>query len=273
MPVPEWFNVSNYDCCEKWGIHEWCRAIETRLTFRNWPAEFANDPPEATEFDGQIDLNFSKNLADKNFLALTVIDLHKDPAFSRVLKNVKTTDSIPPFIFPVNMEYLGVLHQELIEPLEQAEKDALHRVDGNSAYESLGNHAVDEVMREKHKEHFDHSTIAIIDLTAPDEVLQDQFINFIHERRSLLGVNSNKKIPSDVQFRSWHANRILGFFDLTWWAELTGDKLTNEQIGAALFPDELTVEITDRIRKVVKPAAAKAFRTATVTALRRLPPE
>ena len=51
----------------------------------------------------------------------------------------------------------------------------------------------------------------------------------------------------------WHDLRILAFIDLTLWAELNKKYFTHNQLGNLLYPHEVDVDVTERVRKVVIP--------------------
>jgi hypothetical protein len=62
--------------------------------------------------------------------------------------------------------------------------------------------------------------------------------------------------------------RILEYFDLSTIAALDGVLLTQNALGQALFPNELNVDTTERIRKVTQPLAARVFTEKCAEALR-----
>ncbi|MCA8296314.1 DUF6387 family protein [Burkholderia sp. AU30198] len=108
---------------------------------------------------------------------------------------------------------------------------------------------------------------ATVDLYASEEKLIDDFRRWLRKTRSALGIPDMKKRFSADDFREWHKYRILAYLDLLSWAQLFGHTPTNQQFGIALFPDEYTVNLADRMRKTVAPTALSLATATTMDAL------
>ncbi|MBN3777953.1 hypothetical protein G3O06_10350 [Burkholderia sp. Ac-20345] len=106
-----------------------------------------------------------------------------------------------------------------------------------------------------------------VDLYASEEKLIDDFRIWLRATRSALGAPNIKRRFSGTDFERWHQNRILGYLDLTFWAQINGFRLTNEVIGSALFPNEYNVSLSERVRKVVAPLALSASSSPFIEAL------
>ncbi|QVN18739.1 DUF6387 family protein [Burkholderia pyrrocinia] len=106
-----------------------------------------------------------------------------------------------------------------------------------------------------------------VDLYASEEKLIEDFRAWLRTTREKLGVPNIKRKFTEADFERWHQNKILGYLDLTFWAHINGYRLTNEMIGSALFPDEYSVSLSERVRKVVAPLALSASSSAYIEAL------
>ncbi len=66
---------------------------------------------------------------------------------------------------------------------------------------------------------------------------------------------------------SWAKFQILPFVDLSNWAKLEDVKIPDPVMGAALFPNEYDVSLSERIAKVVRPKAKWLTRQSVVSAI------
>jgi hypothetical protein len=134
------------------------------------------------------------------------------------------------------------------------------------AYKSLHSH-----MLENRSGRWREKNILVgVDLSAPDEVIKKQFSLWLRRKRQevdqLTGFTPPSKF-SEADFRQWHRLRILAFLDLEMFAYHLDLNLTDEMIGQRLFPDEYDVGIGERIRKTVRPLAARLTSSETLDAL------
>jgi len=111
-----------------------------------------------------------------------------------------------------------------------------------------------------------HKPILAIDLGASDEQLMLAFKRWIHEQR----VNSSfkPKMLTLRDYEKWTKRKVLPYLDLTLIASFEDKKLAQHTIGGLLFPNDINVDITERIRKVVKPLADSLLEDQTLSALR-----
>jgi Family of unknown function (DUF6387) len=89
---------------------------------------------------------------------------------------------------------------------------------------------------------------------------------FSEQRKS-----DKKKVPKKLftiaDFSDWHESRILPYFDLTTFAEIEETKIPLHEIADALFPNEIDVDVAERVRKVTKKKAAQVFTYGVIHAL------
>jgi Family of unknown function (DUF6387) len=95
---------------------------------------------------------------------------------------------------------------------------------------------------------------------ASDEQLVTDFKRWLMHIRSLGFTAASERPLSHRDFSRWIEMRILPYWDLVTIAAIDRTPLPNHVIGVALFPDEIEVDTTERVRKVVQPLAARVFR-------------
>ncbi len=64
-----------------------------------------------------------------------------------------------------------------------------------------------------------------------------------------------------------HSARVIPYWDLVTIAKYENAKIPNHVLGKALFPDEVDVDITERIRKVTKRKSNNVFSDYFITAI------
>jgi hypothetical protein len=107
-----------------------------------------------------------------------------------------------------------------------------------------------------------------VNLYASNEQLVEDFKQWLREARDTRQPGLSKRFTTE-DFSKWHRLRILAYLDLTFWAKVDGSKLTNQTLGIALFPNEYTVDLADRIRRTVRPCAEQLCCKAVIQALGR----
>ena len=107
-----------------------------------------------------------------------------------------------------------------------------------------------------------------VDLRASDEDLILEFKNWLYEKRkSQKDIEFREKMFGEKEFSDWIKNRILPYLDLTIIAKAKGIKITNALMGNLLFPDDIEVDVAEKVRKTVKPMAKKVMSIAFLGAL------
>ena len=91
-----------------------------------------------------------------------------------------------------------------------------------------------------------------IDAEAPDDVLIEDFKQWLKQRREVFG-----KAPAITEndLRKWSQHRVLPYLDLTILANLAGVTLTNYVIGCKLFADLNEIDLAEKVRKTTAPLA------------------
>lgn len=106
----------------------------------------------------------------------------------------------------------------------------------------------------------------LADITCSDEQLIDEFKKALKHQRLVTGYKPRKRNFNDKDFARWHYWALLPYMDLTLWALVTGNKITQQVMGDAIFPNR-EIERAQAIRATVKPMAAKLIRRDALNAL------
>lgn len=97
-----------------------------------------------------------------------------------------------------------------------------------------------------------HWGLVTVDINAPDEVIIQDFKIWLKKQRAETNSAHKKKYGVSLdELQKWHLSRILAYKDLTDYVTATGATLTCEQMGNLLFPHETTVDIAERVRKIL----------------------
>ncbi|MFT6437488.1 MAG: hypothetical protein ACJAVI_005562 [Candidatus Azotimanducaceae bacterium] len=100
--------------------------------------------------------------------------------------------------------------------------------------------------------------LVAIDLNQDTETLQADFLRLVqHRQAKAKRVDSNRALK-EIDFQRWFTYGVLPCFDLLLWQEATGTKLTNEAMGALIWPDG-DFNRADRVRKQSIPLLERVF--------------
>jgi hypothetical protein len=95
-----------------------------------------------------------------------------------------------------------------------------------------------------------------IDIAASEARLMEEFQAFIRDEKRKLNLSSmSSRKFGRAERKRWHQNRVLPYLDLILWFGFKRVPITQQEIGVLLFPDELNVALSERIRKTLKPLA------------------
>jgi hypothetical protein len=99
----------------------------------------------------------------------------------------------------------------------------------------------------------------IVDLTAPDNEVIAEFKRWLVDMRNEQNCGE-KSIITQKDLDDWVSSGLLPYIDLTLWARSQNASINQHVMGEAIFPDEDSVETTDRIRRTTRPKAQALLR-------------
>lgn len=107
-----------------------------------------------------------------------------------------------------------------------------------------------------------HGAAISVNLNHDDEAIKQAFSVWLAGQRREMSERFSKPVNDD-DFQKWQKYKVLAAFDLCQWAEIKGFRYTNKQLANALFPpesiefDERDVDMTERVRKLVRPLGSR----------------
>ena len=262
-----WFAAANYDVMDSAKILQWARAFEIRGFLQYMLGRIQRDSAEYSlaDFDEVFEVATSELVVD----IVSRVDRVDEKQFGHFF--TKT-------VSPVSIGYLSAVWGDL------ARTPVIGRVaedlrDGQPISESedpeyarrIGNMPIDLIHPNKGESLLETTggdVLALVELSAPDEVLVEHFRDFVQKYKQELGLKQVRRF-SNVDFAKWRKHKLLEYMDIEVFARRHDIRLTQQQIGIALFPDEYHISLDDRIRRTVKPMAEYMLKSSTVIALLR----
>lgn len=94
-----------------------------------------------------------------------------------------------------------------------------------------------------------------VDIYGNEEKIISDFTDWLRRTRSVLWSESLKKPIQNSDLSGWFRFGVLPYWDLTMWAKAHEVEISQQVMGVALFPDEVEVNVAERVRRVVIPMA------------------
>lgn len=106
-----------------------------------------------------------------------------------------------------------------------------------------------------------------IKLEATDDQIKRDFAIWLKDAREKSSSATPSRMYSSADFLDWHKAKVLPYFDLQAIARIENLSPPLHVIGNTLFPDELDVDVAERVRKVTKKKANRLFSHDVIQAL------
>lgn len=103
--------------------------------------------------------------------------------------------------------------------------------------------------------------------SSEDKIIRD-FTNWLRKTRACLSISVPRKPVKLREFEEWSKYKVLPFLDLWLWSMVNGVRISHQDMGVALFPNDVDVSVSERIRKVVAPLARDVCAESFTDALR-----
>ncbi len=110
-------------------------------------------------------------------------------------------------------------------------------------------------------------TNVVVDLTATDEQILDDFKKWLSAYLKASGYRSHQKNFTDKNLADWSKWQVLPYIDLMLVAKAKQEEITQNKIARLIFQNEFDVDIVDRLRRTTKPKAEWLMRDETVRAI------
>ena len=106
-----------------------------------------------------------------------------------------------------------------------------------------------------------------IELAGTDEQIKSDFSRWLHEHRKTTNYKGRENFFTIKDFEKWNTLKILPYLDLSIIAKAEEKSSTQNMLGRMLFPNEYNVDLTERIRRSVKPLAKLLMESNIIDAL------
>jgi hypothetical protein len=241
-----WFDLSKYDAVKDFDGYEWFLQLQKRRYLKKWINEYPDRAERQIEKIKETPLS-EYQLFD--FEGLAVSDATYDDFLIANKKNSNAKDLY---------DVLGIL---------LLNEDGLSM---NNSYELSVNDVIkiQPYVNTIKQEISSDRPILSVDLNVSDEQLINGFKRWLQEKREGSDKKPRSKMFTANDFNKWGNNKILQYLDLTLIASFADKVLTQHFIGNLLFPDDIKIDVTDRIRKVVKPLANSLLQVDNLSVLR-----
>ena len=110
-------------------------------------------------------------------------------------------------------------------------------------------------------------TSVLVDLSSSDEQISKDFLYWLENYRRETGYYAPKRNFTEKKFNEWITMQLLPYIDLTLIALHEGTSITQYKLGSLLFPDDIEIDGTERIRRTVKPKANWLLEDSTLLAM------
>lgn len=258
---PEWFDIDNYSVCSRYNRNNWAEALIVRQLL--WKSINQKDDSNSDDKN-----KFIQEISQKKSLELLIYDSDEfDENFQHENKIVRNMS-----LFSFFQCYEKILNNEpwLIEEIQKATLDARLENENASEFERentghiswsdlgeiyyQGESSLNTLLTAKNLVGNYANDLIEVCLTESDDKILEAFKVWLSEKRIEKGFKKkDTKSISNAEMLKWHDLRILAFIDLTLWAELNKKYFTHNQLGNLLYPHEVDVDVTERVRKVVIP--------------------
>lgn len=241
-----WFDLNKYTAVETFDIDDWHLQLDKRQMIHL----FAKENPDTLKRIGESRWEYINGRA-KIFIA----SIKENPIFieekrKNSVLSVRDTD--------LNDLHLATYTNNNLEKALYSLKDIF----GHNAGREL------VLPKSKTKSAYGNTAMLTIDLSATDEQLKKNFSEWLKTQRTITQYTIREKQFTSKDFEKWINNKVLPYLDLTLIANAEDIQLTQNKLGRLLFPDEYNIDLTERIRRSVKPLAEWLLDKKTVEAIR-----
>jgi len=244
---PSWFQLRNYESSEKFGALEWANEIwERHVQFDalryGLPGEC--DYQEALKYIEKIKRDPYKNYSLPRDSSLKAS--FWTSSGNRYIEKRSAVNNLSKFK-AYRFLYDSKNKSEIVKDFERFELlgDESSKEERRSLIDKYS-HPFTDVVADYHEVFLD------VNLRASDEHIVSEFKDWLAEKRKELTEFNRRKKFTQTEFRDWHDFKLLAYWDLTFITSFEGYTVPQHVLGQALFPRDVEVDTTERIRKVVQ---------------------
>ena len=266
-----WFNLSNYDACERFTAADWCNEIIQRVLLHLF---YFNDGSyyDIQHYISEVDKSEGQNKIEiiREFGLIKNAKLPKRRLVNSSLKrSIQYQNSNKKFISDISeFDAYNFLATSALK--RQIESD-LKKI--SSTQETTQDLMKVEKLYKKYQKpmsdfenrDYDYGTRYLsICLDASDETLSNQFKLWLNEQRKEYSFSEFN--ISKSTFNDWHQKKILAYWDIVTLSRIDNTHLSNALIGDLIYPAE-EVDVGERVRKVTQPQSREIISLKTIEIL------
>lgn len=250
--APAWFSIDNYASLKMATLEDWEIELSNRaLCFKSLKAEMKGEKVHPrllthahktwASIQERALLTKPRQEVEKKYPRLREFAMHIVVDQTRgVIKQTQLAEILARLLTDSNFESVRSFFN------------------GDGAGETLGQSKIFDEWGADRDDYYNGGLerILTVDLSAPDDVLKGAFASWLKAERSdprHEGVKPHVITKADLD--RWTEQRLLPFIDLQFAIDVGHKGMTLLDIGGELFPHELWVALSDRVRKVTRPAA------------------
>jgi hypothetical protein len=253
--LPADFDIGKYDATRTFQIEDWVVNLEMRVfcAFLTSLASTGEEPQE-------VAIAFAENVLRNPIYPSTKILEY--PELNKNVRRAHVRDMEVLEALCFDRMYMGEALEKYYKAFDKMDKGeeshedkALLRVPIWKVHRSLDINDSAEVY-------------VTVDLRGTEQKITADFVTWLRQIRESRNIRLPEKRLDDSDFKDWAQFGVLPYLDLTNWATVHGKSITQQVLGVALFPDELDVTLSERIRKTVRPLASGIAHETFTDALR-----
>lgn len=236
-----WFDLKNYAPLKEFNLEEWENRLGIRARLNYIISQNLQDK-EKDEVNHFV--TWIKNNPLKHYVYWDPEeDLNNDNNSSITLY-----DSFPFDSYTVKSTTIGFMKRLMKdERIKAWESDS-----NNENYLAM---PIDLILQQNSEPGDMATTHVVVDLYGTDEQIMKDFAYWLENYRNEIGFSVPKKDFTEKQINEWISLNLLPYLDLTLITKAEGYSITQSKLGNVLFPDEIDIDSTERIRRTVKPKA------------------
>lgn len=227
-----WFDLRKYDAVESFDISDWYFQLEKRQTIHLFAKE-NQDLMDRVHISRWKVINNSAKKYIASIKENPVLDVSK---YKRTIQSVGDTNFFDLRMAASDNDEIKKLINAPVDDFDFKKSDCL-------------------IISRAKSSVYANRAMLTVDLSATDEQITQDFNEWLKSHRLTANYKVRGKRFSSKDLRKWINYKILPYLDLTLIADAEDKILTQNVLGRILFPDEYNVDLTERIRRSVKPIA------------------
>ncbi len=253
-----WFDISKYDLTKSWECSEWAGNLILRYMLKGMleQGEAFNGSSKSESSVSHILISVLCNPVSKNKRNVGgILDRGLPRLWDRTVLDV----------FEGRERLDKPVFQDIIEVANEWYRQI--DVSGNvPEIPDLLNKSFIDLIYKRFPESHNYEEI-VVDLDVSDEHLISDFKNWLAKKREVRKSGVPKKIISNSDMQDWHQYRVLAFIDIGLFCQFTDTTISHASLGNILFPDDYDIDVSERIRKVVRPLADRLMKSEFISSL------